>query len=63
MVGFSLAHLHPLFFFSGALCSYFLILWLLIAVTLVIKRWKSVSSVDMVMVFLSMFVALVIVIP
>ncbi len=62
-VGFSLMHIHPMFFFAGVLFSTLLMLWLVPGAFYLIKRWKSHSTADVAMVVLSALVALAIIIP
>jgi hypothetical protein len=44
MIGFSLAHRHPLLFLGGVLCSYFLMLWLIPALYFLLKTRFRASA-------------------
>jgi hypothetical protein len=64
MVGFSLVHIHPLFFVSGVLCCYALVLWLMVAaVNLIVRRKSGISSFDIGMVLVAVFVIVVMLVP
>ena len=63
MVGFSMVHLHPLFFLSGLLCSYCSILWLILAAIFLIKARKRPLWLDMEMIGLFLFVFLALAVP
>jgi hypothetical protein len=63
MIGFSLVHIHPIFFILGALCSYLLILWLVPALIYAIVRRKKISPADIVMILTGFFIAVVMAIP
>ena len=49
MVGFSLMHIHPQFFIAGLLCSYGLLLWLVVAGILIFKNRQQLSKTDVAM--------------
>ena len=63
MVGFSVGHIHPLFFITGALSAYLIVAWLLPAGIYAIVRRKNVSRMDPVMILIGIFVAVTIMIP
>lgn len=56
MVGFSLMHIHPGFFFAGSLSAGLLMLWLIPAVAYALIRREFIRAVDIVMVFVALFV-------
>jgi hypothetical protein len=63
MVGFSLMHIHPVFFLIGALCSYWLLLWLAIAIVFMAKGRIMPPMKDMLMVALCLFVLVALIVP
>jgi hypothetical protein len=63
MIGFTLMHIYPLLFGFGLLGSYALIAWFLPAGVYLVKRWRSRSAVDGVMLTLALIVALVMAVP
>jgi len=63
MVGFSLMHIHPVFFLIGALCSYWLLLWLAIAIVFMAKGRIMHPMKDMLMVALCLFVLVALIVP
>jgi hypothetical protein len=63
MIGFSLVHIHSLFFILGALCSYLLILWLVPALIHVIVRRNRISVADIVMILTGFFIVVVMATP
>ena len=56
-VGFSLMHIHPLFFFVGALCCYLGMLWLIPSGVYLVRGWRRASKIDKLMVLLSLLVS------
>jgi hypothetical protein len=63
MVGFSLMHIHPLFFITGTLSAYLIVAWLVPAGTYAVVRRKNVSGMDLAMILIALFVAITIIIP
>jgi len=63
MVGFSLGHIHPLFFITGALSACLMVVWLAPAGIYAIVRRKNVSGIDLAMIFVGMLVAAALIIP
>jgi hypothetical protein len=63
MVGFSLVHIHPMFFLTGLLCSWFLMLWLVPALIYMIVLRDSIRSFEIAMVAVAVFVAAAVLIP
>lgn len=63
MVGFSLMHIHPGFFFVGALCAFALMLWLIPALVYLILRRNQVSGFDIGMVIVALFITVAIITP
>ena len=63
MVGFSLAHIHPMFFVLGVISAYALILWLAPALFYLAVRRKTISRVDAVMVAVALFVLAAVITP
>src|SRR5216684_8669939 len=63
MVGFSLGHIHPLSFITGALSAYLIVAWLVPAGIYAIVRRKNVSGMDLAMILIGIFVAVTIIIP
>ena len=62
-VGFSLGHIHPLFFITGALSAYLVVAWLVPAGIYAIVRRKNVSGMDLAMILIGIFLAVTIIIP
>jgi hypothetical protein len=63
MVGFSLGHIHPLFFITGALSAYLVVAWSVPAGIYAIVRRKNVSGMDLAMILIGIFLAVTIIIP
>jgi hypothetical protein len=63
MIGFSLGHIHPLFFITGALSAYLIVAWLMPAGIYAIVRRKNTSGMDLAMILVGIFVAVTIIIP
>jgi hypothetical protein len=63
MVGFSLAHIHPVFFIVGILCSYLLIIWLLPAFVYSTVNRNRITVLDVAMVIVALLVAVAIIMP
>lgn len=62
MVGFSLMHIHPMFFLTGLLCCWFLMLWLVLAVIYMFAH-KRIPLPDAIMVAVAIFVAVAMLTP
>jgi hypothetical protein len=62
-IGFSLMHIHPLFFAVGSLSAYLLILWLVPGVIYIVKRRRTASGVDKLLLLFSLLVLVVAIIP
>jgi hypothetical protein len=62
-VGFSLAHIHPLFFVTGAHSASLIIGWLVPAGIYAIVRRKNVSGLDLGMILVALLVAVAIIVP
>jgi hypothetical protein len=58
MVGFSLGHIHPLFFITGALSAYLMVVWLVPAGIYAVVRRKNVSGIDLAMIITGILVAI-----
>ena len=63
MVGFSLMHIHPIFFLVGVICAYALILWLAPALFYLVIHRKTISGVDAAMVTVALFVLVALITP
>ena len=63
MIGFSLMHVHPMFFLGGLLCSYGFILWLITATIYLIKGGMKATKLDAAMYLLGLFIVLALVVP
>jgi hypothetical protein len=63
MIGFSLAHVYPVFFLVGLLCSWVLMGWLLVAIVYLIRARLRVAWYDYAMVAGSLFVCLALFLP
>jgi hypothetical protein len=62
MIGFSLGHIHPLFFITGALSAYLIVACLVPAGIYAIVRRKNASGMDLAMILVGIFVAVTIII-
>jgi hypothetical protein len=62
-VGFSMMHIHPMFFIVGVLCCFSIMLWLLPSAFYAIKRRQALSPLDGIMLVLSLLIAIAIVLP
>jgi hypothetical protein len=63
MIGFSMMHIHPLFFLAGLLSCYGLILWLVLATIVAIKDRKGLSKTDVAMAVVCLLVLVALAVP
>lgn len=63
MVGFSLMHIHPLFFVGGSLSALLILAWLVPAGIYGVVRRKNVSGPDLVMILIAILVAVAMFVP
>ncbi len=63
MVGFSLMHIHPMFFIGGMLCCIALILWLVPAAAFLIAHRNRISGSDIAMIGSALFAAAAMFVP
>ncbi|MFZ0321467.1 MAG: hypothetical protein WAL56_20250 [Candidatus Sulfotelmatobacter sp.] len=63
MVGFSLMHIHPVFFIASLLCSSAVAIWLLPGVCYAVRRRRNVKINDAAMIVIALFVIAALAVP
>jgi hypothetical protein len=63
MVGFSLIHIHPMFFVLGMVCSLALAIWLFPGIAYAVARRKEMRISDLVMILGALIVIVALALP